>query len=315
MTRSGARSAGAVDVRTGERERDALETGGRRGRAVAARLWRAGAEPGRRRFLVVVVAAAASCAPFHLRRPRAPDWLLFVVLRRRGRRQLLPVETHAHSAYSTTLVFFVAGALLLPPQLVALMSSSPTSRVGRGRYPWYVQTFNIANWVCASLAAYFVCGAVRRPARPRRGITPAGARRRARRPACVLVDHACSRTCSGSPAARRSARAAFHLRQPLDRARASPHSASGSPPSGSSLPRSSRSSSRRWSSSTGRCGCRAGARRAARPEDGALQRALLHQRARRRARTAKRFERPLSIVLADLDLLRESEQHLRPPRR
>src|SRR4051812_28749313 len=112
-------------------------------------------------LLVVVAAAAIVSVPFHVRPASHTDWLLFVVLTMSaGAAQLLPVQTPAFQAYYTTTVFFVAGALLLPPQLLALMIVfAHLPEWARYRYPWYIQTFNIAKWICASLAVYFLCGA------------------------------------------------------------------------------------------------------------------------------------------------------------
>jgi diguanylate cyclase (GGDEF)-like protein len=113
-------------------------------------------------YLVLVVTTAAVLAvPFHFRPASHTDWLLFVVLTvGAAAAQMLPVQTPAHQAYYTTTVFFVAGALLLPPQLLGLMVViAHMPEWARHRYAWYIQTFNIANWICASLGVYFICGA------------------------------------------------------------------------------------------------------------------------------------------------------------
>jgi diguanylate cyclase (GGDEF)-like protein/putative nucleotidyltransferase with HDIG domain len=113
-------------------------------------------------YLLVVVAAAATFSMLFAVRPVShTDWLLFVVLTlSAGAAQLLPVQTPAFQAYYTTTVFFVAGAVLLPTQLLALMIVlAHLPEWVRYRYPWYIQTFNIAKWICASLAVHFVCGA------------------------------------------------------------------------------------------------------------------------------------------------------------
>jgi diguanylate cyclase (GGDEF)-like protein len=112
-------------------------------------------------LLLVVASAAVLSFPLHLGTASHADWLLFVVLTAgAGAAQLLPVQTPAFQAYYTTTVFFVAGALLLPPQLVALMIVfAHVPEWVRFRYPWYIQTFNIAKWICASLAVYFLVGA------------------------------------------------------------------------------------------------------------------------------------------------------------
>jgi diguanylate cyclase (GGDEF)-like protein len=111
-------------------------------------------------YLVFVVATAAFLSvPFHVRAAHA-DWRAFVVLTICAcAAQLLSVETPAHQAYFTTSVFFVAGALLLPPQLLALMIVlAHIPEWARRRLPWYIQLFNVANWIVSSLAVYFFCG-------------------------------------------------------------------------------------------------------------------------------------------------------------
>ena len=113
-------------------------------------------------YLLAVVAAAAILSMLFAVRPAShTDWLLFAVLTlSAGAAQLLPVQTPAFQAYYTTTVFFVAGAVLLPPQLLALMIVlAHLPEWVRYRYPWYIQTFNIAKWICASLAVHFVCRA------------------------------------------------------------------------------------------------------------------------------------------------------------
>src|SRR3989442_8055785 len=109
---------------------------------------------------LVAVAAAASvlAAPFPGYSYSHTDWLLFVALAAcASAAQLLVVQTPAHQAYYSTAVFFIAGALLLPPPLVALIVViAHLPEWARYRYPWYIQTFNIANYVCAAVGASFV---------------------------------------------------------------------------------------------------------------------------------------------------------------
>jgi diguanylate cyclase (GGDEF)-like protein/putative nucleotidyltransferase with HDIG domain len=142
---------------------------------------------------LVLVAAVASVlvAPFHLRMAGHTDWLLFALLTACASVvQLRPVETPANQAYSATLVFFVAGALLLPPQLVALMVViAHLPEWARARYPWYIQTFNIANWVCASLTVYFIGGLFIDHAAPDRDMRQLALGGAAAAAACVFVNH------------------------------------------------------------------------------------------------------------------------------
>jgi diguanylate cyclase (GGDEF)-like protein len=111
--------------------------------------------------VVVVGAAAALAVPFHLRTADANHWLLFTILTTCAMAaQLFVVLEPGHQSRCTTSVFFVAGALLLPLHLVALMCVlAHIPEWARHRYPWYIQTFNIANWVCASSAVYYIAQA------------------------------------------------------------------------------------------------------------------------------------------------------------
>ena len=58
--------------------------------------------------------------------------------------------------------FVVAGALVLPPELlVALAVVLFIPAWLKERFSWYIQSFNIANYVLAALAAYAVGACVR----------------------------------------------------------------------------------------------------------------------------------------------------------
>ena len=57
--------------------------------------------------------------------------------------------------------FVVAGALVLPPLLVvALVVALHIPLAIRDRYPWYIQTFNIANFTLSGLAAWLAVDAI-----------------------------------------------------------------------------------------------------------------------------------------------------------
>ena len=57
--------------------------------------------------------------------------------------------------------FIVAGALVLHPLgLLALVAALHISQIVRGRYPWYIHLFNLANYVLSALAAWLVVEAV-----------------------------------------------------------------------------------------------------------------------------------------------------------
>jgi diguanylate cyclase (GGDEF)-like protein/putative nucleotidyltransferase with HDIG domain len=140
--------------------------------------------------VAVIGAAALLLAPSHLTGTSHRDWLLFAVLTACAAPiQLLSVETPVHEWYSPALVFFVAGALLLPPQLVALMIVlAHVPDWVRGRSAWYVQVFNIAAWTCAALIASLVCGLFVDRSDPGQHITLLALGGAIAAAACVLVD-------------------------------------------------------------------------------------------------------------------------------
>ncbi len=84
------------------------------------------------------------------------DWRLAVLLGIGAAvSQLFVVLTPHNQSYHTTPVLIVAAALLLPPPLigfVAVVQHIPEWL--RERYPWYIQTFNIANYALSGLAAH-----------------------------------------------------------------------------------------------------------------------------------------------------------------
>jgi diguanylate cyclase (GGDEF)-like protein/putative nucleotidyltransferase with HDIG domain len=89
-------------------------------------------------------------------RADAPDWGVFLLLAAAaGLAQLFVVTTTRNQVYHTTAIFFVAGALLLPPELVALLALvSHIPDWLKTRYPWYIQSFNILNFTLALMATW-----------------------------------------------------------------------------------------------------------------------------------------------------------------
>jgi len=86
----------------------------------------------------------------------ADDWLGFAALAAAAalaQRLIIPVGRH--QAFPMGVVFLVAAALLLPPQLVALMGVAQhvPDVVGR-RFPSYITAFNAANYTLSALAAW-----------------------------------------------------------------------------------------------------------------------------------------------------------------
>jgi PAS domain-containing protein len=87
-----------------------------------------------------------------------PHRLTFLVLAASAAAaQVFIVRTGRSHGFHTAIVFVVAGALLLPPELVVLRAVvQQVPEWIKERYPAYIQTFNIANFTLGSLAAWAV---------------------------------------------------------------------------------------------------------------------------------------------------------------
>ena len=147
-------------------------------------------------------------------------WLIFAIFGSAAAvAQLFPVHTLKNNAFTPAIVFMLPAVLLLPPELVALMAIvQHVPDWLKRRYPWYIQTFNIANYtldlVAAWAVAHFVLEPTRRARRRGRGRSP-GSRRRSSSSSSTTR---CSRRCSASRAACRLRETGlFILREPLDR--------------------------------------------------------------------------------------------------
>jgi diguanylate cyclase (GGDEF)-like protein/putative nucleotidyltransferase with HDIG domain len=84
------------------------------------------------------------------------DWGTFVVLAVAATvTQLFPVKSPQNQMYHSSMVFLVAAALLLPPELIVLIPLVQTVPEWlKERYPWFIQLFNICNYSLNSLAAW-----------------------------------------------------------------------------------------------------------------------------------------------------------------
>ncbi len=132
------------------------------------------ATPSRRRtglplaaqLYLLVVCGGALVAYALAASPEAPiedaDWRLAVLLAVGAAvAQLFPVFTPRNQSYHMTPVLVVAAALLLPPPLIAFVAVvQHIPEWLKERYPWYIQTFNIANYALSGLAAYEVFAVV-----------------------------------------------------------------------------------------------------------------------------------------------------------
>jgi putative nucleotidyltransferase with HDIG domain len=98
------------------------------------------------------------------------DWQRFATLAvLASASQLLSFHLNRRRVFHPAVLFIVAAALLLPPELMILLvvlHCLPDWL--KQRYPWYIQTFNIANYVASGVAAWAVRQAIGFPASPGR---------------------------------------------------------------------------------------------------------------------------------------------------
>jgi putative nucleotidyltransferase with HDIG domain len=116
----------------------------------------------------VAAAALAVAAP---RLPASGGWGVFALLAvAASLAQLAAVQLPRNRLFHPAIVFVVAGALLLTPQQLVLMCVvQHVPEWLKNRYPWYIQTFNIADYVVAASWASFAAKAVRHAALPAGG--------------------------------------------------------------------------------------------------------------------------------------------------
>jgi putative nucleotidyltransferase with HDIG domain len=105
---------------------------------------------------IVAISAAGGAAGLAFETSVRPSSLfLFVALAvPAALTQLFAIRKPRHQVFHAALVFVIAGALLLPTPLLVLMCVvQHIPDWMRHRYRWYIQTFNIANYVVSALAA------------------------------------------------------------------------------------------------------------------------------------------------------------------
>ncbi len=105
---------------------------------------------------VAAVAIGVSLPLLAELKPSSGYWVTFVILGASvALAQLFVVRTPGNKSYHTTGVFLIPAALLLPPELVALMPVvQHIPDWLRNRTAWYIQSFNIFNYTLATLAAW-----------------------------------------------------------------------------------------------------------------------------------------------------------------
>jgi putative nucleotidyltransferase with HDIG domain len=118
----------------------------------------------------VVVVPAALGIPLAAAHVHAVDWRRFASLAVLASvSQLLSFHLNRRRVFHPAILFIVAGALLLPPELmILLVVVHCLPDWFKQRYPWYIQTFNIANYVTAGVAAWATAHAIGFQASPSR---------------------------------------------------------------------------------------------------------------------------------------------------
>jgi diguanylate cyclase (GGDEF)-like protein/putative nucleotidyltransferase with HDIG domain len=109
-------------------------------------------------FFVVAVAGAAAALPFLGRLQDTHDWAAFAIFGSAAAiARLFVVRTPGDQAYHTDIVFLIPAALMLPPELLVLVAIVlMVPEWLKMRYRWYLQTFNIFNYLLASMAVWLV---------------------------------------------------------------------------------------------------------------------------------------------------------------
>jgi diguanylate cyclase (GGDEF)-like protein len=73
--------------------------------------------------------------------------------------QRFKVKSPKHQSYYTTTIFFFAAAVLFrPAYIIAIILAAHAVELLRVRYRWYIQAFNVANFVLCSMAASAIAG-------------------------------------------------------------------------------------------------------------------------------------------------------------
>jgi diguanylate cyclase (GGDEF)-like protein/putative nucleotidyltransferase with HDIG domain len=110
-------------------------------------------------FFFVAAATAVSCAvPLSHLKQSTPGWPTFAILAAIAATAQLVVVSGPRGrnyAYHTTIVFLIPAVMLLPPGLVALIGViHHIPEWLKTRVAWYIQSFNICNWTLAMLGAW-----------------------------------------------------------------------------------------------------------------------------------------------------------------
>jgi diguanylate cyclase (GGDEF)-like protein len=114
-----------------------------------------------RRFLLATLAAAAAVPIAGAGRGSDVDLKLFAALLVAApAAQAAATRIGRNQVFHVGLAFAVAAALLLPPAgFVAVCLAQHLPDWARQRYPWYIQSFNVANYVLSAAAGWAVATA------------------------------------------------------------------------------------------------------------------------------------------------------------
>jgi putative nucleotidyltransferase with HDIG domain len=109
-------------------------------------------------YWLAVVAPAAAGIPLAATHLAGTDWRRFgLLVGLASAAQLLSFHLNRRRIFHPAILFVVAGALLLRPEfLILLVVIHCVPDWFKQRYPWYIATFNIANYVMSGIAAWAV---------------------------------------------------------------------------------------------------------------------------------------------------------------
>jgi diguanylate cyclase (GGDEF)-like protein/putative nucleotidyltransferase with HDIG domain len=114
-------------------------------------------------MLVAATAAVATIAAFaRMQPPTTKIWWDFAILVTGAAfAQLFVVTTTRNQSMHAALVFAIPATMVLPPGLIVLMAAAiHIPEWLKARYPWFIQTFNICNWMLSALAAWAIGHAI-----------------------------------------------------------------------------------------------------------------------------------------------------------
>jgi diguanylate cyclase (GGDEF)-like protein len=110
--------------------------------------------------VVLVAAMIGAIAGILLAPPRLERLpAAFVLLLCATIAQQFKVKSPKHQSYYTTTIFFFAAAVLFrPAYFIAIILAAHAVELIRVRYRWYIQAFNVANFILCSIAAGAIAG-------------------------------------------------------------------------------------------------------------------------------------------------------------